>query len=194
MLIVTGAGPGKTLGAVYRPLAEMVPTMALPPTTVLTSHWTAWFVVPETVALNCAVCPGRSWTLAGVIVTVTWTPTLTIRAEEAIAPGSGFDTVSCTDIPFWEAVVVPVAVNRVADTNFVVNACPPNITLAPLTNFVPAIVIEKLPTGTDAGETAVTVGTGFSSETLLLPESVLSDTEVASTLTELGLGRAAGAV
>ncbi len=55
-------------------------------------------------------------------------------------------------------------------------------------------MIEKLPTATDAGDTAVTVGTGFSSEIMLLPERVLSETEVASMLTEAGLGRAVGAV
>jgi hypothetical protein len=76
----------------------------------------------------------------------------------------------------------------------VVNACPPNITSAPSTNLVPVTVIEKLPTGTAVGETAVPVGAGFSSVMLLLPESEGLDEEVASMLTELGVGRAAGAV
>ena len=43
-------------------------------------------------------------------------------------------------------------------------------------------------------DTAVTVGTGFSSVIMTLPERVLSDEDVASMLTEFGLGRAAGAV
>jgi hypothetical protein len=109
-------------------------------------------------------------------------------------PGSGLATVTWTEVSFWELVVAPVAVSCVADTNFVVSDWLPNITFAPLTNFVPVTVIEKLPTGTAAGETAVTVGTGFSSVMLLLPESEGSDEEVASMLTELGVGRAAGAV
>src|ERR1700675_142203 len=98
------------------------------------------------------------------------------------------------DMPFCAVVAVPVAVSCVADTNFVVSACPPNITVAPLTNLLPVIVMEKLPTGTEMGDTAVTVGTGFSSVTILLPERVLSEEETASMLSELGLGRTAGAV
>jgi hypothetical protein len=63
-----------------------------------------------------------------------------------------------------------------------------------LTKFVPLRVIEKLPTGTAVGELAVTVGIGFSNEISVLPEIVWSDAELASILTESGVGRAAGAV
>src|SRR5580700_5765941 len=121
-------------------------------------------------------------------------PTFTVMLAEAIAPGSGFSTLKDTDIPFCAEVVVPVAVSSVAETNFVISAWPPNITLAPLTNFVPVMVMEKLPTGTKAGETAVTVGTGFSSVIMFLPERVLSDEEIASTVIVFGEGRVAGAL
>src|SRR5437016_4686937 len=121
-------------------------------------------------------------------------PTFTIMFAEVTDPGSGFNTLTCTDIPFCAEVAAPVAVSCVADTNFVVSGCPANITFAPLTNFVPVIVKVKFPTGTAAGDTAVTVGTGFSSVIMTLPERVLSDEDVASMLTEFGLGRAAGAV
>ena len=72
--------------------------------------------------------------------------------------------------------------------NFVLNAWPPNMTFAPSTNLVPVTVVEKLPTGTAVGGTAVAVGTGFSSVMLRLPESDGLDEEVASMLTELGVG------
>jgi hypothetical protein len=102
--------------------------------------------------------------------------------------------VTWTDIPFCDVEAVPVAVSSVAETNFVVRLWPPNITLAPFTNLVPVIVREKFPTGTAVGETAVTVGIGFSSEIALVPERDLLDADVASIMTELGVGRAAGAV
>ncbi len=109
-------------------------------------------------------------------------------------PGSGLTTLTWTDVPFCADVVVPVAVSCVAETNLVVSVCPANITLAPLTNLLPVMVSVKFPTGTAVGDTAVTVGTGFSSVTMTLPERVLSDEDVASMLTEFVVGRAAGAL
>ena len=120
--------------------------------------------------------------------------TFTAITDDVIDPGSGFTTVTWIDMPCCAVVAVPVAVSWVDDTNFVVSACVPNITLAPLTNLLPEIVIEKLPTATAVGETPVTVGTGFSSVIMVLPERLLSDEEVASMLMEFGLGRVAGAV
>src|SRR5713226_5034443 len=43
---VTFAGLGTCAGAVYTPEALIVPVVAVPPTTLFTSHWTAVFVVP----------------------------------------------------------------------------------------------------------------------------------------------------
>src|SRR5579883_1254911 len=119
--------------------------------------------------------------------------TLTGIAAEVAEPGSGFSTVTWNDIPFCAAVEVPVAVRWVEDTNLVISGCPLKITLAPLTNFVPVTVSVKFPTGTAAGDTAVTVGTGFSSVIAFVPKTVLLEEEVASMVTELGEGRAAGA-
>jgi len=48
----TVAGEGTRLGAVYRPVAEMVPTVELPPVTPLTAQVTAVFVVFDTVEVN----------------------------------------------------------------------------------------------------------------------------------------------
>jgi len=155
---------------------------------------TDWFVVPETVAFSCKVCPGSTFLPGGVTVTTIGAPIRTIRAVDGTAPGSGFSTISCADVSFCDAIVVPLAVNSVDETNLVVSVCPASVTFAPLTNFAPLMVIEKLPTGTAVGEMAVTVGIGFSSEISVLPESVLSDAELASMLTESGVGRAAGAL
>jgi hypothetical protein len=48
-----------TKGAVYNPVAEIVPYVALPPVMELTCQRTAVFVVPVTVAVNCVVAPRR---------------------------------------------------------------------------------------------------------------------------------------
>ena len=67
---VTVAGLGMVLGAVYSPVALMVPTVALPPATPFTCQVTAVFVVPETVAVNWSVAPGLTVEEAAVTVTV----------------------------------------------------------------------------------------------------------------------------
>src|SRR5439155_1208218 len=77
-LTVTGFGLGTVLGAVYRPVAEMVPTVALPPGTSFTAQVTAVLSPPgaTTVAVNC--CDRRVATLTGLGVTLTVTsPTVT---------------------------------------------------------------------------------------------------------------------
>ena len=51
----TVAGLGTEAGAVYSPLVEIVPIVLLPPIMELTSHVTAVFVVPDSVAENCCV-------------------------------------------------------------------------------------------------------------------------------------------
>jgi hypothetical protein len=51
---VTVTGFAGTLdGAVYRPVEEIVPTDELPPAMPPTNQFTAVFVVPEIVAVNC---------------------------------------------------------------------------------------------------------------------------------------------
>ena len=68
---VTATGPVGTLaGAVYNPLAEIVPTDELPPTTPPTSQFTPVFVVPDTLAVNCCDLPTCTLALPGDIVTV----------------------------------------------------------------------------------------------------------------------------
>ena len=67
---VTVAGLGMELGAVYNPLALMVPAVVLPPGVPFTCQVTAVFVVPVTVARNCIVEPGLTVAEAGVTVTV----------------------------------------------------------------------------------------------------------------------------
>jgi hypothetical protein len=67
---VTVAGLGITLGAVYSPLAFIVPTVELPPAVPFTCQVTVVFAVPVTVPKNCFVAPGLTVTDAGVTVTV----------------------------------------------------------------------------------------------------------------------------
>src|SRR5215470_8652682 len=66
---VTVGGFGMELGAVYNPVALIVPTVALPPDMPFTCQLTAVFVVPVTLAMNCFVAPGLTVAEAGVTVT-----------------------------------------------------------------------------------------------------------------------------
>jgi len=51
-LTVTVAGEGTVLGAVYNPVVDTVPAVALPPVTPFTCQVTAVFVALLTVAVN----------------------------------------------------------------------------------------------------------------------------------------------
>jgi hypothetical protein len=62
---------GTAEGAVYKPLVETVPTVALPPTSPLTLQLTAVFAVPLTVAVNCCVWETTTDALVGESVTDT---------------------------------------------------------------------------------------------------------------------------
>jgi hypothetical protein len=50
---VTVGGEGIALGAVYKPLEEIVPSVAFPPATPPANHVTLLFEVPVTIAWNC---------------------------------------------------------------------------------------------------------------------------------------------
>jgi hypothetical protein len=51
-VMVTVAGVGTLIGAVYTPEVEIIPTVALPPAMPLTLQFTVVFVEPVTVAVN----------------------------------------------------------------------------------------------------------------------------------------------
>jgi hypothetical protein len=67
---VTGV-VGTVDGAMYNPLEEIVPTTEFPPATPATSHFTALFFVPDTVAMNCWDKPTCRLALLGEIDTET---------------------------------------------------------------------------------------------------------------------------
>jgi hypothetical protein len=69
-ITVTGI-VGTVDGAMYKPLDEIVPTTEFPPATPVTSHFTALFFVPETVAMNCWEEPTCRLALLGEIDTET---------------------------------------------------------------------------------------------------------------------------
>lgn len=66
----TVAGAGRLAGAVYAPLAVMVPTVAFPPGTPFTLQVTDGFDAPVTLALNVCDMPNRTDAAGGAIVTV----------------------------------------------------------------------------------------------------------------------------
>ena len=70
-LTVTCAGLGSFAGAVYRPVAEIVPAVAFPPTTPFTAQATVVLLELPTVAVNCCVCVIVTEAAPGAISTVT---------------------------------------------------------------------------------------------------------------------------
>ena len=64
-------GEGIALGAVYKPLGEIVPTVALPPATPPANHVTLLFDVPVTVAWNCCDWLRETLICVGCKTTVT---------------------------------------------------------------------------------------------------------------------------
>lgn len=91
-------------------------------------------------------------------------------------------------------VALPVAVSLVLETTVVRSAVLPNITCAPETKLEPVTVSVKLPRFVDPGEMPVRTGVGLRSVTALVPFFEESAELTALTVTELGLGRVAGAV
>ena len=69
--VTTTVVGGIVLGAVYRPPAEIVPTVDVPPRFPLTSQFTELLLVPETVAENCCTVPSCRLVLVGVTETDT---------------------------------------------------------------------------------------------------------------------------
>src|SRR5215813_3637858 len=69
--VTTTAVVGIVLGAVYRPPAEIVPTVDVPPKFPLTSQFIELLLVPETVAENCCALPSCRLVLVGVTETET---------------------------------------------------------------------------------------------------------------------------
>ena len=67
---LTTAGFGMIAGAVYKPVASIVPVAVFPPATVFTDHVTLVFVFPVTAAVNACVAPERTVEVAGATVTV----------------------------------------------------------------------------------------------------------------------------
>ena len=80
------------VGAVYRPLLEIVPFCAFPPATLFTSHCTAVLLEPVTVAWNCCVPPEVTLALVGEIVIET--VGVATRAVAAAAARTSASTTS----------------------------------------------------------------------------------------------------
>jgi len=69
-VMLTDAGFGTSVGAVYSPLVEIVPTVTLPVDTPFTLHVTAVLEVPVTVGVNCCVPPTATVAVRGEMETV----------------------------------------------------------------------------------------------------------------------------
>jgi hypothetical protein len=86
-------GDGIALGAVYKPLGEIVPTVALPPATPPANHVTLLFDVPVTVAWNCC-----GWLRATLICVGCKTTVTTEGPVEVIPAQPGISTVATQKI------------------------------------------------------------------------------------------------
>jgi hypothetical protein len=67
--MVIEAGLGRAAGAVYKPVALILPTVVSPPAIPFTDHVTDWSITFLTLALNCCVSPARTFAVAGETVT-----------------------------------------------------------------------------------------------------------------------------
>src|SRR5207253_142898 len=78
---------GSVRGAMYRPVAEMVPTVGLPPAYQFTCQLPAVLTLPVrcTVAVNCCHCPTNTVAELGVTVTPVTTPTVTAAVPLLVA-------------------------------------------------------------------------------------------------------------
>ena len=96
-VMVTVEGEGIALGAVYKPLGEIVPAVALPPATPPANHVTLLFDVPVTIAWNCCgwlratlICVGCKTTVTteGPVEVVPAQPGISTAATQKIASNS----------------------------------------------------------------------------------------------------------
>src|ERR1035438_9825207 len=69
-MMVTVAGEGSTAGAWNNPVAEIVPTVELPPSTPLTNQLTEVLAFPVTVAVYCWSAFSTTVAVLGATVTV----------------------------------------------------------------------------------------------------------------------------
>ena len=133
----------------------IVPTVLLPPVTPFTFQTTAVFAVFDTVAVNCRVRLMRTLALDGDTVTLTAT---TFTDTVFDTSPSGVFTTTGTPVRGLEALAW--AVRRVADTNVVGSAVPPNDTTDPGMKPAPFSVSVTLPTGIGDGLTLLMLGSG----------------------------------
>ena len=92
---VTVGGEGIALGAVYKPLGEIVPAVSLPPATPPANHVTFLFDAPVTIAWNC--CDRLRGTLTCVgskVMATTAGPVDVVPAQPGIAMAAAQKTVS----------------------------------------------------------------------------------------------------
>jgi hypothetical protein len=68
LVMVTAGELGTEAGAVYSPDPEIVPNVALPPTTPFTAQFTLVLLAFFTSAVNCAVVPVETIAVVGEIV------------------------------------------------------------------------------------------------------------------------------
>lgn len=115
-VIAKVCGNSKLAGAVYKPVASMVPTVALPPAMPLTAQVTVVVMVPVTVAVNCCIAPvamlgveGDTLTVMGVVMDTTVVATkegsTTLVAVTVTVPGVGGATAGAMYKP--DVVMVP---------------------------------------------------------------------------------------
>jgi hypothetical protein len=93
---VTSAGLGTAPGAVYKPLAEIVPQLVPEQPAPVRLHATAVFVVLVTVAVNCCVFPVTTFAVVGEILTMTGRTIVTVADADLLVSATEIAvTVTC---------------------------------------------------------------------------------------------------
>ncbi len=129
---------GGAAGAVYSPVASMVPTIAFPPGISFTNQSTVDTEVFETYALNFTVAPPRTVVEVGDIVTFTGALTVRPRVLLGEAPGSGFETITSIELPAGFSATADTS-SSVALRNRGTAGLPSSVTVLEGRKFVPRI-------------------------------------------------------
>jgi hypothetical protein len=170
---VTVAGLGTAAGAVYNPVEEMDPAVAV--------HVTAVLLEPETVALNCRVALAETIAVAGATVTVTGAAPVTLKLTEllVVPPSPLLVTPMGTFEPTCAAVAMPVAFNPVDETRVVASGVLPKLTTELAPKLAPLREIVNCPTDTDDGDVLQSCTAGWVTVIVTVPNLVTSAVLVA---------------
>jgi hypothetical protein len=197
-VIVIVAGDGTLVGALYRPTAEIVPTVAFPPVIPFTCQVTAELLAFATDAAK-ACEPKPAWTVAVAGVTDTPTGAVIVSDAEPDCAGSMTDTAVTVTVvgigAFTGAEYAPA--DEIVPTVALPPAMPLTCQLTAELTVLPTVAVKvwrPMPAWTVALAGVTDTDTGGVMVSVAAPDCVGSATETAVTVTAAGDGTLVGAL